>query len=468
MTSSWFVCDTGRGNGCRGLREVKSWVTLGFSSMKHRPQNDRRHSGQNSGALYRPGILNSQAGRGSEMQKEFVTAHTSISHHHTQPLNGTVGEIMDSHPALFVGTPENVLHPSKEAEVQIQVDASEDQSSRLGAGVQHANSSHSNLHSHSRYHPRAEGPAGESSELDDREPTSSISELRYIFLWLQKSLPYILILCAKLVFQHALGIAVGVGLCITFLYANKIIINQVFLQERRSKLQCGWLVAFLTASTLLLYDTFRSQSLFYSLIFLHPNVDPVEFWDVLWIVGTADFILKFLCMGFKCLILLVPSPLMSFKSRGQWYMVIEEVSQFHRSLVPLPVWSWYLLGNKESDGFTIWTLGILLGLFYLILKLLGIYGRWSNFRRALKSLIHKQHYGTAASKLQCSDAGDICPICQTEFREPILLVCQHIFCEECISLWFNREKTCPLCRTVILDYIQAWRDGATSTHLQIY
>ncbi|GCB77686.1 E3 ubiquitin-protein ligase RNFT1 [Scyliorhinus torazame] len=436
--------------------------------MKHRPQNDRRHSGQSSGTLCRSGILNSQEGRGSEMQKEFVIVHTDInSHHHTQPLNGTVGESMDSCPVLFVRTPENMPHPStKEEEVQIQVDAPEDQSSRLGAGAQHSTSSHSHSHSHS--HARAEGPAGERSELDDREPTSSISELRYIFLWLQKSLPYILLICAKLVFQHALGIAVGVGLCITFLYANKIILNQVFLQERRSILQCGWLLTFLTASTFLLYDTFRSQSLFYSLIFLHPNVDPIEFWDVLWIVGTADFILKFFCMGFKCLILLVPSSLMSFKSRGQWYMVIEEVSQFHRSLVPLPVWSWYLIGNKESDGSVIWTLGILLGLFYLILKLLGIYGRWSNFRRSLKSLIHKQHYGITASKRQCSDAGDICPICQTEFREPILLICQHIFCEECISLWFNREKTCPLCRTVILDYIQTWRDGATSTHLQIY
>ncbi|XP_048412990.2 E3 ubiquitin-protein ligase RNFT1 [Stegostoma tigrinum] len=433
--------------------------------MKHRPQNDRRHSGQSFGGLHKSGTLNSQAGRGSEKQKEFVTMHTGISHHHMSPLNGVVGESMDSHPALFVGTPESVPRPSKD-EVQIQVEASEGQDNRSGADTQRSNSSHS--HGHSRSHPRSEGPAGERSELDDRESSSSVSELRYIFLWLQKSLPYILIICAKLVFQHALGIAVGVGLCITFLYANKIIINQVFLQERRSILHCSWLLAFLTASTFLLYDTFRSQSLFYSLIFLHSNVDPVEFWDVLWIVGTADFILKFLYMGFKCLILVVPSPLMSFKSRGQWYMVIEEVSQFHRSLVPLPVWSWYLVGNKESDGFTIWTLGILLSLFYLILKLLGIYGRWNNFKRALKSLIHKQHYGIAASKLQCSEASDICPICQTEFREPILLLCQHIFCEECISLWFNREKTCPLCRTVILDYIQAWRDGATSTHLQIY
>lgn len=45
---------------------------------------------------------------------------------------------------------------------------------------------------------------------------------------------------------------------------------------------------------------------------------------------------------------------------------------------------------------------------------------------------------------------------------------QHTFCEECISLWFNREKTCPLCRTVISDHVNKWKDGATSMHLQIF
>ncbi|XP_069767829.1 E3 ubiquitin-protein ligase RNFT1 isoform X2 [Narcine bancroftii] len=431
--------------------------------MKLRPQDDRKHSSQYSGILHRPGVLNSQSVR-PEMENDFVPRHTAIRQPHVHQLTGTAGESAASHPDLFVGTPENVTHPFKEV-IQIQMDATEDHSRRLGEGSQHTNSSH--LHSHS--HARTEGLTGERSEQDGRETSSSsISELRYIFLWLQKSLPYIVIICAKLIFQHALGIAVGVGLWTTFLYANKLIINQVFIQERRSILQCVWLLGFLTASTLLLYDTFLSQSLFYSLIFLHPNINPIGFWDALWIVGTADFILKFLSMGFKCLILLVPLSLMSFKSRGQWYMVIEEVNQFHRLLVPTPVWSWYLIGNNESDGSMIWSLGILLSLFYLILKLLGIYGRWGNFRKALWRFFHKQHYGMAATKHQCSDAGDVCPICQTEFKEPILLICQHIFCEECISLWFNQEKTCPLCRTVILDHVQPWQDGATSTHLQFY
>ncbi|XP_073875203.1 E3 ubiquitin-protein ligase RNFT1 isoform X5 [Macaca fascicularis] len=211
------------------------------------------------------------------------------------------------------------------------------------------------------------------------------------------------------------GISLGIGLLTTFMYANKSIVNQVFLRERSSKIQCAWLLVFLAGSSVLLYYTFHSQSLYYSLIFLNPTLDHLSFWEVLWIVGITDFILKFFFMGLKCLILLVPSFIMPFKS-----------------------------------------------------KLLEFFGHLRTFRQVLRIFFTQPSYGVAASKRQCSDVDDICSICQAEFQKPVLLICQHIFCEECITLWFNREKTCPLCRTVISDHINKWKDGATSSHLQIY
>lgn len=324
---------------------------------------------------------------------------------------------------------------------------------------------HSRFRSHS--HSEARLPEDHAAEAGE-QGSGSFSEFRSLFKWLQKSLPYILILGIKLVMQHITGISLGIGLLTTFLYANKSIVNQVFLRERSSKIQCVWLLVFLGGSSVLLYYTFQSQTLYYSLIFLNPTLDNLSFWEVLWIVGITDFILKFLFMGFKCLILLVPSFIMPFKSKGYWYMLLEELCQCYRIFVPIPVWFRYFVSYGEFGNGTRWSLGILLALFYLILKLLDFFGHLRTFRQVLRIFFTRPSYGVAASKRQCADVDDICSICQAEFQKPILLICQHIFCEECIALWFNREKTCPLCRTVISDRINKWKDGATSSHLQIY
>lgn len=71
---------------------------------------------------------------------------------------------------------------------------------------------HSHSHSHSHGHNRAQHHSSSEpeldppdSDLDSGEPSTSLSELRCLFRWLQKSLPFLVILCAKLVIQHALG-----------------------------------------------------------------------------------------------------------------------------------------------------------------------------------------------------------------------------------------------------------------------
>ncbi|NWH46313.1 RNFT1 ligase, partial [Fregata magnificens] len=381
--------------------------------------------------------------------------------HNIQGSGDDSSSSQSAHAARLSG--ESSCHHSGDVRIQLN--------SAVGEARENTSSQHSRpgSQSHSHGHAHSEAAGLDDSTPDSEEHSgSSLSELRYLLQWLHKSLPYILILCVKLIMQHIIGISLGIGLLTTYMYANNSIVNQVFLRERCSKLQCAWLLVYLTGSSLLLYYTFHSQSLYYSLIFLSPTVDFTNFWEVLWIVGVTDFILKFLFMGFKCFILLVPSFMMSFKSKGYWYMLLEELCQYYRMFVPIPVWFRYLIGYGELDSVLGWTLGILLGLLYLILKLLSFFGQLRKFRQVLRIFCTRPHYGVTASKRQCSESDDICSICQAEFQKPILLICQHTFCEECISLWFNREKTCPLCRTVISDHVNKWKDGATSMHLQIF
>lgn len=49
------------------------------------------------------------------------------------------------------------------------------------------------------------GPDTRESDPESEESSSSLSELRYMLRWVKKSLPFIVILCAKLMVQHALG-----------------------------------------------------------------------------------------------------------------------------------------------------------------------------------------------------------------------------------------------------------------------
>ncbi|KAM3869544.1 E3 ubiquitin-protein ligase RNFT1 [Diretmus argenteus] len=388
-----------------------------------------------------------------------------------QGAHAVNGLSLNLQPELLTRTPATL----ESNEVRVSMTSGPGESSGGASSRRSRVNSHGHSHSHSHGHSRPQHHSHTEPDLDPTEsdpdsgePSTSFSELRYLFRWLQKSLPFLVILCAKLVLQHALGLAVGVGLFTTFLYVNKNIQTQVFIQDRHSKLQCIWLLLFLISSTLLLYYTFLTESLYHCLIFLSPTIEPLGFWEVLWAVGITNYIIKFLFMGIKCLILLLPSSLVTYRTQGRWLMLTEELGQVHQAMSPVPLWFRYLVTYQEVDGTPGLTLGVLLALGYLILKLLGFYGLWTSLLKTVKIFLKGEHTGTAATRSQCIEAGDICPICQGEYREPRALLCQHIFCDECIALWFNREKSCPLCRTVITEKVYKWRDGATSPHLQIY
>jgi hypothetical protein len=93
-----------------------------------------------------------------------------------------------------------------------------------------------------------------------------------------------------------------------------------------------------------------------------------------------------------------------------------------------------------------------------------------SFFTALKALSRKEvHYGSYATTEQVNAAGDLCAICQEKMHTPILLRCKHMFCEDCVSEWFERERTCPLCRALVKPAdLKSFGDGSTSLFFQIF
>ncbi|KAH0566126.1 hypothetical protein GP486_000487 [Trichoglossum hirsutum] len=44
------------------------------------------------------------------------------------------------------------------------------------------------------------------------------------------------------------------------------------------------------------------------------------------------------------------------------------------------------------------------------------------------------------------DTHRTCVICQQAFEIGALTVCGHQYCKECMRLWWNEHKSCPICK----------------------
>uniref|UniRef100_A0A3Q1HAH3 RING-type domain-containing protein n=1 Tax=Anabas testudineus TaxID=64144 RepID=A0A3Q1HAH3_ANATE len=306
----------------------------------------------------------------------------------------------------------------------------------------------------------------EETQEDQSTPAPALSELKAVVTWLQRGFPFILILLAKVCFQHKLGASVC-GVLVLPTVCNSTPLPQSFIRnkEERSVFVALWIIMFLAGNIVYIYYTFSHEELHNSLIFAKPSLNSFDFFDLIWVVGITDFVLKYFTIGLKCFVLFLPKMLLAFKSRGKFYLLIEELSQLFRALVPIQLWYKYIMGEDPSNSYF---LGATLIIIYSLCKSFDICGRVSAIRKSLVMLCSSQSYGVRAGSQQCSEAGDICAICQADFREPIALICQHVFCEECLCLWFDRERTCPLCRSTVIDTLRCWKDGTTSAHFQIY
>ncbi|MBA0710356.1 hypothetical protein Golax_009649, partial [Gossypium laxum] len=144
--------------------------------------------------------------------------------------------------------------------------------------------------------------------------------------------------------------------------------------------------------------------------------------------------------------------------QGQMLTLVEYMMLLYRALLPTPVWYRFFLNKDYGSLFS----SLMTGL-YLTFKLTSVVEKVQSFFAALKALSRKEvHYGAYATSEQVNAAGDLCAICQEKMHAPILLRCKHIFCEDCVSEWFERERTCPLCRALVKPAdLRSYGDGST-------
>ncbi|KAE9142911.1 hypothetical protein PF006_g12024 [Phytophthora fragariae] len=134
-----------------------------------------------------------------------------------------------------------------------------------------------------------------------------------------------------------------------------------------------------------------------------------------------------------------------YRRKRKLYGIIEMCSIFVRSLLASIPWcSFYQLCASKfmADVFTF---------AYLFIKCLILATQGRRIFILTRSLVTLGlEFGAYVTHDELVEAGSPdCSICYEAMRQPVKLACSHMFCEECVTEWFDHERSCPLCRASV-------------------
>jgi len=152
-------------------------------------------------------------------------------------------------------------------------------------------------------------------------------------------------------------------------------------------------------------------------------------------------------MALKAFVLIVVGGALQHRRLGQLMHIIEAILGFYRDILPIPLWFAFLTTWPSTKNAAVHNM---VRMSYLTLKLSAVLNKAKALRSGIESFLSQQTpFGryVRADELPAPTPGGsetVCPICHDPPTTPIRLHCSHIFCEECVAEWLQRERTCPL------------------------
>ncbi|XAR66059.1 hypothetical protein NMG60_11012111 [Bertholletia excelsa] len=316
---------------------------------------------------------------------------------------------------------------------------------------------------------RASGENGNGDGTITRNSTDSSYQrfdLQQVARWVEQVLPFSLLLLVVFIRQHLQGFFIIIWIIAVMFKSNDILRKQTALKgERNIFILLGISTVFIV-QVIGVYWWYRNDDLFYPLLMVPPKRVP-PFWHAIFIILVNDTLVRQASMALKCVLLIYykKGRGQNFRTQGQMLTLVEYTLLLYRALLPTSVWYRFFLNKDYGNLFSSLTTGL-----YLTFKLTSVVEKVQSFYAALKALSQKDvHYGSYATSEQVNAAGDLCAICQEKMHAPILLCCKHIFCEDCVTEWFERERTCPLCRALVRPSdLRSFGDGSTSLLFQLF
>ncbi|CAH1991018.1 unnamed protein product [Acanthoscelides obtectus] len=311
-------------------------------------------------------------------------------------------------------------------------------------------------------------PSDNNNATEDPDRTQTVLEAQECIRILLKYVPFVLILLGKAVYDYHESIFILVILFVAFAHTNSVVRKEAVKRQRRSVSTLAVELLYIIACLIFIHYVFEDElhnfNLILNLVLIRTFTHPLTVWNLVWIVAITDFTLKLLTVAIKILLTMLPAQVVDFKKRGKIYLFIEGISQLYRSIATIQPWLYYLLESYQGPEKIV---AVFLSAFYMISKGSDLMSKVKLLKTAFFKLLQNVSIGSSPSKDQIQTAGEHCPICHDEYDSPVLLQCRHIFCEACVSTWFDREQTCPLCRAKIVDD-PSWRDGSTSYFVQLF
>uniref|UniRef100_A0A0D9UX82 RING-type domain-containing protein n=1 Tax=Leersia perrieri TaxID=77586 RepID=A0A0D9UX82_9ORYZ len=323
-------------------------------------------------------------------------------------------------------------------------------------------------HAHAQGNPSTSATSGGEGGGGRGDSSSSYQryDIQQVARWVEQILPFSLLLLVVFIRQHLQGFFVTIWIAAVMFKSNDILRKQTALKgERKMSVLVGITILFVV-HVFGVYWCYKDGDLVRPLVALSPKEIP-PFWHAIFIILVNDTMVRQTAMIIKCMILMYykNSKGRSYRRQGQMLTVVEYFLLLYRALLPTPVWYRFFLNKEYGSLFSSLTTGL-----YLTFKLTSVVEKVQSFLTSLRALSHKDfHYGSYATSEQVSATGDMCAICQEKMHTPILLRCKHIFCEDCVSEWFERERTCPLCRALVKPAdLRSFGDGSTSLFFQLF
>eukprot|EP00029_Vermamoeba_vermiformis_P004312 TRINITY_DN14851_c0_g1_i1.p1 TRINITY_DN14851_c0_g1~~TRINITY_DN14851_c0_g1_i1.p1 ORF type:complete len:427 (+),score=33.93 TRINITY_DN14851_c0_g1_i1:81-1361(+) len=258
--------------------------------------------------------------------------------------------------------------------------------------------------------------------------------------------PFLVVFLTVFIVKHIWGFLVFAWLYNLLIKANDRMKQEVAKRENRDKNVFGGIIIVLALNFAWPLFIFRATDHLYQGMLFMSITESYDLWQTLWNICVTDTLVKYIAIIIKSIYAINLGHKPPFRKRATMYSFIETLFACYRTMLPIPLWVNFLLSDWEYSN----VLSGIAIMFYLILKFPRAYEKTMVTIITFKAVV-KGHlrFGTYATREQVQEVGDQCSICQEAMTAPVILSCKHIFCEECVGAWFEKEKTCPLCRAQI-------------------